>query len=166
MITCFDCERPVPSSLALWAVPICAFIIYIVIRCKTKAVLVLRLICYQYSELWNSCFRFRWANGTLPADIRLLDTTINEDQPCGICLEELGGRFHDEVVLRCGHRFHFGCISQWERSQYLEQIKNFCSHDPCHIPKDCCAVNPKYECPLCKGQYSWQQRWSSNFIRR
>lgn len=82
-------------------------------------------------------------SGKMPENSKVI-----EDGDCAICLEELNppnpeegeGEGEDEkkdvLTLKCGHRFHQGCISTWFKSHYGRHKLCPLCRVKCEIPQD------------------------------
>ena len=106
---------------------------------------------------WFNCdLRYRWFNGEIPDEVQSLESVVNNHERCGICFDEFCSDSHDDVVLRCGHRFHAHCTRKWE-------INHYCAKHAARVhegrPEPPATMSVVHYCALCRASYQWNQKW-------
>ena len=84
----------------------------------------------------------------VPPNVYQLNFHYNNIYECALCLDPFNPiTFGNETILHCGHRYHSGCIAEWEWDYILKS-----SFDPY-------AWGKSPTCPTCRRIYTWQQKW-------
>ena len=107
------------------------------------------LLCLLYTVKFNReyCYyQYQLDHSPVPPNIYQLNFHYNNIYECALCLDPFNPiTFGNESILHCGHRYHTKCIGDWEwdvlKSSYNPWIK---------LPT----------CPMCRGMYTWQQKWN------
>ena len=82
-------------------------------------------------------------NGPPPTNIYELNVKYDNIYECPMCFDPFcRSSYGDESILSCGHRYHSGCLREWETAQFNR--------------------NSQYskQCPVCKQAYNWHGKWN------
>eukprot|EP01084_Bolivina_argentea_P134588 237372_1 len=70
---------------------------------------------------------------------------------CRVCLHQFGTSAQKKDILHCGHRFHRKCFRAWELQQLHVLLLQ-------HI------WFKAYQCPMCRTEYNWRQKWDDTIV--
>eukprot|EP01083_Nonionella_stella_P004943 14442_1 len=114
----------------LMTVIVIALLVYVLIQCESEAAsekIMWKTRAYQCHSQYNA-------------------------QPlCAICYETLD--HSNEILLRCGHKFHQTCLNKWE---YMQNRRRYRQHRSCLqiICVYLCRFKRNHKCPSCNRKYS------------
>ena len=103
-----------------------------------------------YVYLWTDFIFYEYLypiiNGPVPPNVYQLNFQYNNIYECHICLDPFCKlSYGDECVLKCGHRFHSGCLREWELNQL------YTNH------------HESYKCAICQTSYNWHDKWEYKY---
>ena len=103
------------------------------------------LIRYYFSSIEN--YFYNDYNGAPPLHLYKLNQKYDNITECGICWDDFNPDSDEkENILDCGHRFHSGCLREWELEQFNMN------------------VYASYKCPHCREYYNWKQKWNYVYL--
>ena len=108
---------------------------------KLDEILLRLLLSFHENLYYGKLYETR--NSSIPQNVYSLNFRYDNIYECNICLNPFCKILHgNEVIVKCGHRYHKDCLRSWELKQFHDNVYGL------------------YKCPTCRSEYNWKSKWN------